>query len=254
MIKNYFIIALRNIRRYPAHSILNISGMAIGMACAIMLLLYVKDELSYDKFHKNADNLFRVISRNYLVGGEVFQIALTPDPMAAALKEEYPEIIRSSRFIFHPLTFRKGDEFINEWPSFVDKDFLEMFNIEFIRGDKNSTLNRPHDLILTQEMARKYFGNEDPIGKTLTSTNYVFTVTGIVKRLPKNSSIQFDFLVPYMLLNENGAKLNDWIHLNCNTYIELQKGTGGKIVTTKLKMFSKEKLKKMRNQKFSFKI
>jgi putative ABC transport system permease protein len=98
MIKNYIIIALRNIKRYSIYSILNISGLAIGMAGAFLILLWVQNELSYDRFHKNADCLYRVLENQYSDGGDVLQTALTPNALAPALKEEYPEIIRSSRY------------------------------------------------------------------------------------------------------------------------------------------------------------
>ena len=171
MIKNYFKIALRNIKRYSAYSILNISGMAIGMACAILILLWVQDEWSYDRHFKNADDLYRVIENQNFSGGEVSLLAATPGALATALKEEYPEIIRSSRYVPYPeLTLKKGDEFIEETVATVDKDFLKMFNIEFVRGDINSALNDPHNIVITEEMAHKYFGNEDALGKTLHIT------------------------------------------------------------------------------------
>ena len=170
MIKNYFIIAFRNIKRYTANSILNIVGMAIGMACAILILLWVQDEWSYDRHFENADDLYRVIENENPSGGDGSLIVPTPGPLAHALKEEYPEIIRSSRYIPGvPLTLKKGDEFIEETVAIVDKDFLKMFDIEFIEGDINSALNDPHNIVITEETAHKYFGDEDALGKTIPS-------------------------------------------------------------------------------------
>ncbi|MBN2612552.1 MAG: ABC transporter permease, partial [Bacteroidales bacterium] len=114
MIRNYFIIALRNIRRFPAHSILNIIGMAIGMACAILILLWVQDEWSYDRHFKNADNLYRVIEKQNLPGGKTQELALAPTPLVNIVKQEYPEIIRTSRYALVPLTLKKGNESIEE--------------------------------------------------------------------------------------------------------------------------------------------
>ena len=111
MIKNYFKIALRNIKRYAAHSILNISGMAIGMACAILILLWVYDEWSYDRCFKNADNLYRIIEKQNLPGGKTEQLAIAPSPLIQTLKQEYPEIIRSSRLIHCPLALKKRRQF-----------------------------------------------------------------------------------------------------------------------------------------------
>ncbi len=243
MIRNYLKIALRNIKRYSAHSILNISGMAIGMACALLILLWVYDEWSYDRHFKNADNLYRVIEKDP-TGGEASLFAIAPGVLTKALKEEYPEIIRSSRYEPHSeLRLKKGDEFSDERAvAAVDKDFIKMFNIEFVQGDMNSALNEPHNVILTEEMAHKYFGSEDALGKTLTeSLGYLVTVTGVVKK-PHNSHLQFDFIVPMELLTERGAPLNDW-EFRCYNYIELSKGTDGKIVEEKIRGFLKKHFK-----------
>ena len=230
MIRNYIKTSLRNIKRYSTHSILNISGMAIGMASAILILLWVQDEWSYDRHFKNADNLYRVLENQYLSGGKSFQEALTPSPLAAALKKEYPEIIRSSRYLSLPIPLPKGDEFILEELASVDKDFLEMFNVEFVHGDISNALSGPHDIVITEEMAAKYFGNEDPIGKTLTvMKSFVFTVTGVIKSFPHNSHFHIDFLVPFEFLTDLGANINDWGNIPCFTYIQLYEGTDSKI-------------------------
>ena len=241
MIKNYFKIAFRNIKRYSTHSILNISGMAIGIACAILILLWVQDEWSYDRHLKNANDLYRVLETQYYAGGKSFQEALTPSPLAAALKKEYPEIINSSRYRSLPIPLPNGDEFILEDLASVDKDFLKIFNIRFVRGDMQSALNGPHDLVITEEMAEKYFGKEDPLGKTLTvMKSFVFTVTGVIKSLPHNSHIQINFLVPFEFLSDLGANINDWGNIQCFTYIQLLKGTDKKLIDNKIRNFLRE--------------
>ncbi|HEY5124532.1 MAG TPA: ABC transporter permease, partial [Ignavibacteria bacterium] len=242
MIKNYFKIALRNIKRYYTYSILNISGMAIGMASAILILLWVHDEWSYDRHFENADDLYRVIENQNLSGGEISLLAATPAALASALKKEYPEIIRSARYSNPPLTLKKGDEFIEEKVAIVDKDFLKMFNIEFVRGDINSALNEPHNIVITEKMAHKYFGNEDALGKTLTELNNVLTITGVVKSLPHNSHIQFDILFPIERATESGNPVNDW-NWRVYNYIELYKGTDSKTVDKKILDFIRKNKK-----------
>jgi ABC-type antimicrobial peptide transport system permease subunit len=238
MIKNYFRIALRNIKRNYTFSILNITGMAIGMAGALLLLLWVEYEISWDRFHKNGDRLFRVLVNHTYNEGRIVQEAFTPVPLAAALKEEYPEIIRSSRYMKYKMALPRGDEFINEEFSLVDKDFFEMFNIEFIRGDRNSVLTGPHDLIITEEIAHKYFADEDPVGKTLTCMGTVLTVTGVVKRMPQNSLVQFGLLLPFEFLmkpeSQTGLK-NDWMYVSGPSFIELKEGADSKLVEEKIK-------------------
>jgi putative ABC transport system permease protein len=251
MIRNWFKIALRNIKRYYVYSIVNVIGMAIGMASVVLILLWVQNELSYDRFHKNADCLYRVLENQYSDGGEIVQTALTPNALAPALKREYPEIIRSARYEGRACPIQKSDDYIMEAGAFVDKDFLEMFNIKFVCGDINSALNGPHDMVITEEMSRKFFGNENPLGKTLTILkSFVFTITGIVKSLPHNSHIQFDFLIPFEFYSELGADLNEWKYNATYTYIELQAGTDSKIVDNKIRDILKIKAKVSREDIF----
>jgi ABC-type antimicrobial peptide transport system permease subunit len=214
--------------------------MAIGLAAAILILLWVSDELSYDRHFKNAGELFRIIQNENPKGGEASLLAPTPGLLTSTLKEQYPEIIRASRYEPHcELRLKKGDQFIHEMSvAAVDKDFLTMFDIRLVEGDINSALNDPHNVILTEEMAHKYFGDEDPLGKTLLeSLGYTVTVTGVIKK-PHNSHLRYDFIVPIELLTERGAPLNDW-HFLCYNYIELKKGTDSKIVNSKISDFIK---------------
>ena len=213
--------------------------MAIGMASAILILLWVQDEWSYDRHFENAGDLYRLIENQHLSGREGPMIVPTPGALAAALKAEYPEIIRSSRYTPNPLTLKHGDEFIEETVTSVDKDFLKMFNITFVRGDINSALNDPHNIVLTEDMAKKYFGDDDALGKTIPSRGYVVTVTGVVKSLPHNSHIQFRFLVPIQWLTGLGAQIDSWRD-RFYTYIELEKGTDSKIVDGKILDFIKK--------------
>ena len=251
MIKNYFKIAFRNIKRYSTYSILNISGMAIGMASAILILLWVQDEWSYDRQFKNADNLYRVIENQNPSGGEGTPLGVAPGALTTALKEEYPEIIRTSKFNSWPEAFKKGDEVIDEILATVDKDFLEMFNIGFVQGAIENALNGPHDVVITEEMANKYFGVGDALGKTLTATGgSVFTVTGVIKSFPQNSHIQFDFLVPFKLLKEVGLNYNDWGGFRCPAFIELKEGTDSKLVGIKIKDIIKRNLKESNSEIF----
>jgi ABC-type antimicrobial peptide transport system permease subunit len=236
MIKNYLKTALRNIRRYLAYSVLNITGMAIGLASAILILLWVQDELSYDRYFKNADDLYRVIERQHFSGGEITQFAVSPGLLTSTLKEEYPEIVRSARYSNPQFPLQKGNEFIEAKTAIADKEFLDMFDIESVRGDINSSFNGPFSIVITDKLAQKYFNNEDPVGKILKSGAWVFTITGVVKSLPHNSHLEFDVLFPSEFLKQIGVPSNDWSY-RCYNYLQLRNGTDSKIFDKKIAGF-----------------
>lgn len=207
--------------------------MAIGMAATILILLWVQDEWSFDRYLSNADDLYRLIEKDNSSEGHETMMVPTPGALANTLKEEYPEIIRTSRYTPTPLTLKKGDEFIEETIALVDKDFLKMFNIEFIEGDINTALDDPHNIILTEEMAKKFFGNEHALGKTIQSRGYDVKVTGVIKNVPRNSHLQYNYLAPLQWLTELGANIYNWRE-RFHIYIELKKGTDIKIVEQKI--------------------
>jgi ABC-type antimicrobial peptide transport system permease subunit len=246
MIRNYFKIAFRNIKRYAAHSILNIMGMAIGMACAILILLWVYDEWSYDRHFDNADNLYRIIGHMGDNNGESSLSATTLAPLSKVLKEEYPEIIRSSRCgIGSIISFKIGDEFIDETAVPVDNDFLQMFNVEFIKGDMNNALNAPNNMVLTEKIAKKYFGNESPIGKTLkyTANNEIYTITGVVKN-PHHTHLMYDILIP-IKFDKKFESLKSDMQMVLYNYIELKKGTDSKLLNEKIRNYLKDHSSRM---------
>jgi len=228
---------------------LNISGMAIGMAAAILIMLWVQDEWSYDRHFKNADELFRIIENQNLSAGGSSMIVPTPGALAPALRAEFPEIIRTVRFCPNPMTLQKKGEFIEETVISTDKDFLKMFNIKFIHGDINTALNDPHNIVITEETAKKYFGDDEALGKTMASRGFMVTVTGVVKSMPHNSHIQFNFLVPIEWLSELGGNIDNW-NGRFNTYIELKKGTDSKTVDKKIIDFIKEHNKESKSEIF----
>jgi putative ABC transport system permease protein len=238
MIKNYFKIAFRNIRRYPLNSIINISGMAISMACAILILLWVQDEWSYDRNFKNADNLYRIIEKQNFSNGEVSMMVPTSKALTKTLKEEYPEIIRSASFGSPPFPLQKGNEFIQAKVAMVSGDFLKMFHIEFVRGDIDNALNAPRNIVITEELAKKYFGADDPIGKTLTAVGgqVLFTITGVIKSLPHNCHLQFDVVFPS---EWDGTPMNEW-DMRDGIYVELKEGTDPEMVDIKIRDFLKK--------------
>lgn len=223
MFKNYLTIAFRNILKQKAYSFINIAGLALGMACCLFILLWVMDELSSDRFHENAEYLYRVEQdQNY--SGENFHVNVTPYPMGPALTEEIPEILQSCR-ITNPgeQLFRYGEKaFFENGITAVDTNFLNMFTFPLLKGDKNTALADPYNILVTEEIAEKYFGVEDPIGKTVTlNNNYAFTVTGVLNKVPDNSQYQFDMLIPFHYIREIGQYNESWSSNNIPTLVQL---------------------------------
>lgn len=224
MFKNYLKITLRNIMKHKGYSFINILGLAIGMACCLLISLWVLDELSYDKFHINAPYLYRV-EENQHYSGRVFHVTVTPHGMGPAMVKEIPEIIDASRFSWTGgLLFRFEEKaFFEQSVRAVDPSFLRLFTFPLLKGDKNSALSDPQSLVISEDMAKKYFGDQDPIGKTITINNkYSHQVTGVMKNVPHNSYLQFDAIVPYEFLRQLGENIDSWDSNQIQTFVKLQ--------------------------------
>jgi ABC-type antimicrobial peptide transport system permease subunit len=220
--------------------------MAVGMACAILLLLWVQNEFSYDRFHKNPDSLFRVL-HTVKMEGDIRHLALTQYPLAAALKEECPEIIRSTRYYNTWSSFTKDNNVVEGVVASVDYDFLDMFSVSFVRGDKNNALKEPGNIIITEDMANRYFGKDDPVGKVMKCLpNRLFTVTGVIRNYPRNSHFYLDCIISSDFIGTDTTvrrnDLNSWVQINTFTFIEIAKGADPGIVEQKITGIVKSKL------------
>jgi len=229
MFKNYVKTALRAIKRHKGYSFINIFGLAIGMACCILILVWVQDELSYDQFHANGDDIYRIIKEEY-TEGETQWSALTSPPLAQSIKEDFSEILLSTRFgNWGRRVVQYQDKRINEDKfEHADVDFFKMFSFDFIAGDPESAFADPHSVVLTQETATRYFGTEDPMGKVMTVENiYDVKVTGLIQNIPENSTIQFDFLSPFVLLKDfiDENNMQNWNFNSFMTFVQLAEQT-----------------------------
>jgi len=220
MLKNYLKIALRSILRHKAYSIINISGLAIGMASSILILLWVENELSYDRWHKDARQTYRIICN----AGD-FRAAVNPAGMPGGLQSEMPMIKNTAR-ISHPETalFEAGvRKFEEKRVFYVDSTFLDIFSFPLLKGDARTALMRPDGVLLTEEMAKKYFGQDDPMGKTLRKDNGGnVVVTGVLANIPSNTHLQFDVLLPMSAAaDRRDLQTNSWGNFNFYSYLVL---------------------------------
>lgn len=225
MLFNYLKIAFRNLSRHKAFSFINIAGLAIGMACSIFILLWVRDELSYDRFHKNADQIFRLTAS----AGE-FNAAVSPAAFAYDLKSRLPEIKNLTRTSkLQSALFGVGEyKFQEKQILYADSNFLELFSFPLVRGDVRTALDKPDGILITENMARKYFGEKNPIGKIIRKDNQEnYKVTGVLANIPSNSHVQFDFIIPMSAIeNTNYDLVNHmWDNFNFYSYILLDKNT-----------------------------
>ena len=237
MIRNFFRIAVRNISKSKGFTFINVTGMAIGLAASLLILLWVQDELSYEKFNKYAENIYRV-EEDQFYSGERYHVTVTPYPSGPVWKEKIPEITEQTRV--HPwlprILFRYEDKvFFESSIIAADSGFLKMFTLPLLLGDPGTALSNPHSIILSEKLARKYFGDGNPIGKSVTlENNFQFTVSGVMKTLPKNSMFTFEGIIPFSYLYEIGAVYNGWDSNSIFTYVQLAKGSDIKPVDKKL--------------------
>jgi predicted permease len=237
MIQNFFKIAVRNIARHKGFTFINILGLAVGLAASLLIILWVQDEFSYEKFNTNAETIYRVEEDQFYSGAR-YHVTVTPHPSGPVWKEKIPEIKEQTRV--HPwlprILFRQGDKvFFETSITAADSGFLKMFSFPFLMGDPLTSLNSPHSIILTENLAKKYFGSTNPIGKTLTLENkYEFTVSGVMKELPKNTMLSFKAILPYSFLKEIGAIDNQWGSNSIFTFVQLAPGADIKAVNKKL--------------------
>ena len=246
MLRNYLKIAFRNLKRYKMYSFINIAGLAIGMACAILIFKWVQNELSYDNFVKDSASIYRV-NWSYKWNGQEGVAPTTPPPLAAKLEAEVPEVNSTTRLYPIPsLIGRHGDNFFNEDNILgVDPDFFRFFSFRLLAGDPKTALSSPNSVVLTESEAKKYFGDESPVGKMIElgdnkkefkkQYNNLFKVTGVVQDPPENSTIQFDMLTSISSYPAVSFFNWSWIWMNVVTYARIEPGSSMPLIETKVK-------------------
>ena len=240
MLKNYLKTALRNLSRHKGYSLINISGFAIGIACCILIFLWVQDELSYDRFHKQTDNLYRVVEHQMQSSGDIFPIARTQYPLGQALVDAYPEFINFTHYspYSRALIARGETKFYEKGVAWTDPSFFEMFTFPLLQGDTKTVLSSKDSILISEEMVEKYFTDTDPIGQTLTIENSIdLIVTGVFKKIPTNSHLQFDFLGNFEKLLDFTGLTREWGSNNYYTYVQLAANTPFKEANDKIYNF-----------------
>lgn len=256
MFRNYFSIALRNLWRNKGFSAITIFGLAIGLTTCLLITLFVTDELRYDRFNKKADRIYR-INADFFVNGSAFKERYTPSQLGPVLQAEYPNVEKYVRFINQGnILVKKGNTTLVERnASFADSTLFDVFSVEMIAGDPKTALREPHTMVISERMALKYFNSTDVVGKTLQTDNVnTYQISGVIKDVPDQSHLHFDFIRAMSELPESRVNGN-WMSDNYTTYMLMREGATGEqlqsYVNAATKKYMEGPLQKMTGSNFA---
>ncbi len=239
MLRNFLLIATRNFFREQAYAFINVSGLAVGLMCSIFIFLWVTDEIRFDRFHKDADRIFRVME-NYSSSGEIFTYEALPALLADKLQTEFAEIEHSTRYSWEQRSlFSYGNQSIYEDGYCADASFFKVFTFPVLEGDPDHLLTDVNSIVITRRLAEKYFSGERAFGKVIRIDNELeLKVTGVVD-IPDHSSISFDFLMPFEIYQKRTTKALDWTYHVTYTYIKIRSGVDAESFNSKIKNIQK---------------
>ena len=245
MLKNYFKVALRSMIRNKLYSLINILGLTVGMSTACLLFMYVHDELSFDSYHENASRTYRVVETLESSNNTTRHIGMTAPRLAKLLTSEVPEVervVNLYQFTGHLDFIKDGTRFAERAWAMTDNNFTKVFDVEFIHGNPETAFSEPMSIVLTESTAQKYFGNEIPIGKTLTAANFDdLKVTGVIKDFPQNSHLQLKALASNIRTDDSWkGYLNNWDRYGAITYVVLHPGVNVELLSDKFQNITKE--------------
>ncbi len=243
MLKNYLAVAFRNILRNKLFAFVNIAGLSFGLASALLIFLWIGDELAMDQYHKKGDRLYRVMENQKYTDGKLFTFSSTPAPMAPFIKDKFPEIELATRLTWEVRAlFGVDDKTFFDGGRWVDQDFLQMVTLKWLHGDSSKALMDKSSIVICRSMAEKHFGTADAVGKVLTMDHETsFTVTGVYEDLTSKSSWKYSFLLPFQrFFDDNKGWLDQWGNNNVRTWILLAEGTDAAALSAKLKGEIKE--------------
>ncbi len=259
MFKNYFKTAFRNLFRNKVYSFINIAGLSLGLACCLLIFLYSKDETSYDRFHKNKENIYRIVANVTNPQGNTDRYSSTGMMPGPVFKQQIPEIDDYVRLKDAEYTVKNGNNVFSQEALCVDENFFSIFSFPLLQGDPKTALKNIHSLVLSEEEAEKYFGNKYAVGRTLdlklNDTFRSFVVSAVARRSPQNSSIKIKMLVP--ILSDNNMRTdNSWLNFFLNSFVTLKPGADKKIVEEKIaKIYNKDAAAQLKDaaEKYGFK-
>jgi ABC-type antimicrobial peptide transport system permease subunit len=238
MLRNYLIITIRNIVKQKTYSFINIAGLAVGLASFILIVLWVQDEFSFDRFHENTDNIYRVVNFEKYSNEEEMYFSQTPAGLAPILKSDFPEIKEVTRVrLVNDVIFKYQNKTFNEENViFADPSFFLIFSFQFDNQISIGQLNNPYSILITKKMADKYFGLENPLGKTLKLDNKLdLIITGVLENPPANSHIQFNFIIPFERIKDFGYPVEGFNSYAYATYVLLDQKKDYKFISSKIK-------------------
>ena len=240
MIKNYILTAIRNLKKHTAYSFINITGLAIGMACSILILLWVQDELKFDKWHSKKDRIERVLV-NIVNNGEPFHVAVTPAALAPNMEKDFPEIEFMCRFKnWGSWLFKyKDGEYIQANSGAIDSTAFNIFDFKFISGNPENALTDANSVVLTEEVSERIFGEKNPVGEIVEVRGRgAFKVTGVIENVD-HSHFDFEFLFPFYLIRDDGENIDEMGQgsYNFTTYLLLKNKNLSIKVNEKLKRY-----------------
>jgi len=240
MLFNYFKTAFRNLTRNKVYSTINIAGLSIGLACAMLITLYVNDEVSFDRFHKNINNIYRVVSKSSYKG-VAYNSTNTGYLQGPRFKQNVPGIASFVRIEGETEDIKKGTDINSQDLLYVDSNFFEVFSFPLIGGDAKTCLKEPHSVVMSEDLAKKQFGTTDAVGKILMmkqdSAFVPFKVTAVSKKCPQNSSIQFDMVLPFKEKTADALDNTNWFRSFLNTFVVLNNNAGLATVEKQMQSF-----------------
>ena len=254
MIRNYLKMAFRNLWKNKTYSFLNIFGLAVGIACAGLIFLWVDDELSFDHHNEKKDQLYQVFE-NQAYEGKTYTFSATPGVMAPAMVQELPGVKNACRLTWQQYTLLNlGEKAIYERGFYADSSIFSMFTVPFVKGTKQNAFQQLHSLVISEKMAAKFFGDQkDIIGKTLRVDNKEeHVITGVFTDLPANSTIRFDWLAPFKIYHDKNEWLNEWDNNGIQTFVELEKNADVAALNQKLYGYIESKDSSANAQPFLF--